>query len=341
LNKSQSNAGAARKSSSENKDEGTLLVLKNLTSNKIDSITNVTEYHFNKKGTQLLLDIASNKKDSTKESIQILDLSSFLTKTIHNNYTDAKGFTWDEDGNQLAFVATTDSAKAIQKFYELFYYKSSYEIVEKLADKNTKGINESWTISENGNISFSKSGKRLFFGTSKILPPKDTSLPEFDRVQVDVWHYNDDDLQPAQLRSVNAEINRSYLATWNWDKKEVVQLANEKMKSVISTAEGDGKYFYVNSDFGKRVPRQWQGFSYNDIYVMNPENGRTELISKDFKGNVMPSYEGTFLILADEIKQQLFSYHANTKKLQELLLILKLNCLMKKMMFRMTPILME
>lgn len=296
-------------------DEGSTLILQNLVSNKIDSIKNVTEYVFNKKGTLLVVDIAANKKDSTKESVQVLDLNNHQFKTIHKNYTDAKGFTWDEDGNQLGFVVTTDSTKAVQKYFELFYYKLGNEVAEKLADKNTIGVNKNWTISENGNISFSKSGKRLFFGTSIVLPPKDTTLPEFDRVQVDVWHYNDDDLQPAQLKNLNTDVNRSYLATWNWDKKEVVQLANEKMRSVTITAEGDGNYFYANTDYEKRVARQWQGFALTDVYSVNPLNGETELISKDFKGNVMPSYEGKYLLLADERKQQVLSYNAENKKI--------------------------
>ncbi len=301
-------------SSSSSSDEGAILILNNLLLNTIDSIKNVTEYVFNKLGNQLLLDIAANKKDSTKESVQVLDLSNHLFRTIHNNFTDAKGFTWDEDGNQLGFVVTTDSAKAVQKYFDLYYYKVGNELAEKLADKNSVGIQKNWMISENGNISFSKSGKRLFFGTSVVLPPKDTSLPEFDRVQIDVWHYNDDDLQPAQLKNLNADVNRSYLAMWDWNKKEVVQIANEKMRTVMQTAEGDGKYFYANNDYGKRVARQWQGFALTDVYAVNPENGKTELIIKDFKGNIIPSYEGKYLLLADEIKQQVFSYNAETKK---------------------------
>lgn len=302
-------------STSSGTDEGLTLILQNFVSNKVDSIKNVSEYIFNKKGNQILLKIAANKKDSTKESVQILDLGKHQFKTIHNNYTDAKGFAWDEEGNQLSFVVTTDSAKAIQKYFELYYYKVGNEKAEKLADKNTVGVNKNWTISENGNISFSKSGKRLFFGTSIVLPPKDTSLPEVDRVQVDVWHYNDDDLQPAQLKNLIADVNRSYLATWSWDKKEVVQLANEKMRNVSITLEGDGNYFYTSTDFGKRVARQWQGFALTDVYAVNPTSGKSELIIKDFKGNIMPSYEGKYLLLADERKQQLFSFNAENKKI--------------------------
>ena len=48
--------------------------------------------------------------------------------------------------------------------------KSSPIVSFTAADRNTKGVPSNWTLSENANISFSKSGKRLFAGTVNVLP---------------------------------------------------------------------------------------------------------------------------------------------------------------------------
>ena len=67
--------------------------------------------------------------------------------------------------------------------------------VDATVDKNSVGMKLGITISEFGKVSFSKNGKRLFFGTAPVQPPKDTTLVDIDLAKLDIWHYNDDYLQ--------------------------------------------------------------------------------------------------------------------------------------------------
>ena len=63
-----------------------------------------------------------------------------------------------------------------------------------------------YTIGGDKKINFSKSGALLSFGVQPILPVKDTSLPEFDRVSLDIWNYNDANLQATQLKSLETSL---------------------------------------------------------------------------------------------------------------------------------------
>jgi dipeptidyl aminopeptidase/acylaminoacyl peptidase len=156
----------------------------------------------------------------------------------------------------------------------------------------------------------------LFFGLSAILPPKDTSLPDFERVNVDIWHYLDDQIQPAQLRSLTADINRSYLSRYDFETRQVIMLANPALRNVMSSADGDGAYFYATSDSGKRIAAQWQGFTLNDLYQINPITGAPVLIKKDVKGNLMAtSPQGNYLVWYDEPQKVYYSYHAPSGKI--------------------------
>ena len=56
-----------------------------------------------------------------------------------------------------------------------------------IADKGSVGMKLGMTISEFGNLTFSKTGKRLFFGTAAIQPPKDTTLVDIDLVKVSAF----------------------------------------------------------------------------------------------------------------------------------------------------------
>ncbi|HEV8079689.1 MAG TPA: prolyl oligopeptidase family serine peptidase, partial [Chitinophagaceae bacterium] len=145
-----------------------------------------------------------------------------------------------------------------------------------------------------------------------------TTLPEFERVNVDIWNYKDEDLMPAQLKFGDSLSRKNYLARYDFDKKAVIQLGSEKLNRIIMTAEGDGEIFYSGSDLGKRVERQWQGYSLSDIYAINPITGSNKLITKNAKGRSFPSYTGKYLLLYNEPKKGYFIYSAATGKINPL-----------------------
>jgi dipeptidyl aminopeptidase/acylaminoacyl peptidase len=299
-------------------EEGSELVLRNLSTGDIKTFPLISEFFFNKKGTVLVIE--TTKKTNTpqlKPTVVRIDLVKNNSAVIFKGFNDAKGYRMDEEGRQLAFVAERDSSsKALQRFYKLYYYREGTDSAVMIADRNTNGLSANWTIGEFANISFSKSGKRLFAGTANILPVKDTTLPEFDRVSVDIWHYKDENIQPVQLKNIDNDLRRTYTATVDPVSKQLVQLGNEKFRNLILTKDGDGDVFYAVSDFGKRIPSQWQGYTFNDIYAVNPETGLSEIITKDFKGNIInASYSGKYLLFYDEKKPGYFTYNAVTRKI--------------------------
>jgi dipeptidyl aminopeptidase/acylaminoacyl peptidase len=303
----------------EDIEEGTELVLRNLKDGKEQKIKLSSEYLFSKNGSKLLVETTKKNGNSKSKALVILiDLVQQKKDTILTGFNDSKQYSFDTTGNQIAFVAERDSTKKeSQKFYRLFYYKTGLDSAQMLAYKTTAGIPNNWTISENGNVSFSESGKRLFFGTAPILIPKDTSLPEFERVSVDVWHYNDDDLMTAQLKNLDRILKKSYLARFDFENNKVIQLGNESLETVVPTFEGDGAVFYAISDEGKRVAAQWQGFTKKDIYKMNPITGESKKIIENLKGNIYPSYTGNYLLYYDEIKRNYSCYSSSTQKITQ------------------------
>lgn len=304
------------KSTEDLVEEGTDLVLRNLNTGEQSTIKLVSEYFFNKKGNIFLYETSKKNGDSlVKPTIVKIDLVKNISKQIFKNFNDSKGYKLDEQGTQVAFVAERDSsAKALQKFYKLYYYKDGMDSAQLIVNRNTKGVAINYTVSDNPNIIFSKTGTQLFFGTSAILPVKDTTLPDFERVSLDVWHYNDDYLQPMQLKNLENDLKKSYTARYDFEKKEIVQLSNAVYRNFYLTNEGDGAYAYAVADLGKRIEIQWQGYTLNDLYVINTFDGKASLIQKDFKGNVSVSYTGKYLVQYDEKKRSYTAYNAETKQ---------------------------
>lgn len=311
----------AAKNNAEPVEEGTDLLLMNLTSGDTMVFPLVSEYFFNKKGNVLLMETTKKANDNkVKPAVVKLNLNNRSPRVVLTGFNDAKSYRMDEAGMQLAFIAERDSsAKSLQKFYKLFYHKEGADSAVAIADRNTTGMPANYTISENAQaVGFSKSGNRLFFGTAPVLPVKDTLTPEFERVSVDVWHYNDDYLQPVQLKNLQQELNKAYLARYDFDKKTVVQIGTPAFRSVIQTQEGDGAVFYGMADEGKRIATQWLGGSYMDIYAIDPMSGTKKMIQKNIKGNAYASSTGKYLVMYNDIARKYSVYSAESQQVAAL-----------------------
>lgn len=298
-------------------EEGTELVLRNLATRKEETIRLVQEYLFSKSGNAFVVETTKRNGNSKLQSIiQHTWLPSMHIDTLLKGFKDAKGFVFDEDGYELAFMASFDTSKNEQKNYSVYRAFNVFDAVTPFTidEINTKKytLQKDWRINENATLSFSKNGDRLFFGTSPLLPIKDTTLPEFERVNVDVWHYNDDDLMSVQLKQLDANTKRSYTAIYDIEQNKVLQLGNENLEVVLTTKEGDGKYFYAVSDSGKRVQQQWQGYTNKDVFVLNSFTGESKLIEKNVRVNIYPSYTGKYLLMYNEDKKQYSCYNAET-----------------------------
>jgi dipeptidyl aminopeptidase/acylaminoacyl peptidase len=298
--------------------EGTELIVKN-TKTKTDKIFKlVSDYLFDKKGTKLLIKTTKNAKDSNGIANVILyNLSTNTIDTVMRKFNDAKNFAFDEEGTQLAFVAERDSAaKALQKLYKLWYVKNAKDTAILLAEKTSIGIAKSFTISENANLRFSKDGTKLFFGTANILPAKDTNLVDFELARLDVWHYKDDYLQPQQLKQLQQELKRSYLAVIYPSDKKIVQLANAEVESATEVNEGNASYVLAQTDKGNRVAAQWEGRSLNSAYTISTVDGTKKEIVKNNYARYAASPNGKYVYWYDAVKKNYFTYNIATNVLK-------------------------
>ena len=303
--------------SEESVIEGSDLVLRKLQTGEERRYKLATDYQFSREGQKLVIGISKKNGDSLSRAyVLLINTATQKSDTLLRGLNEAKNYVFDEEGRQLAFVAERDSAlKARRKFYKLYRYAEGMDSAGLIADRNTEGVPRDQTVSENYSLSFSKSGKRLFFGLTPIRPLKDTTEPDFEKAGLDIWNYKDDELQTVQLKNLEKDLKKSYMAIWETTNRRILPLADEKFPEIEITKEGDGDVFYAGSDFGKRVEKQWQGYTLADLYAVNPVSGEKKLIVKDFKGNIHPSYSGKYLLLYDAIRKVYQVYNSDAGKL--------------------------
>jgi hypothetical protein len=258
------------------------LILHRLRDAKNDTLSNIVEYQFSNNGKVLAAAIQPPRKKSTginrmdtvpsnlsdskqkKDPTETNHVLYMIPETgekrcVSSSHTDYKNITLSESGAKLAFLATTDSVKKDVKEYKLYYYmsginhagalsgKKSHESKDDsaciVAGKNRSGMPAGWCVGEHYTPVFSKDESRLFLGTAPVIAPKDTSIPDFERATLDIWHWKDLRVQPQQLVELDKDRKKSYLAYVDLDNDHrFYQLATEEIPDVRVSDEYNGRF---------------------------------------------------------------------------------------------------
>jgi dienelactone hydrolase len=315
----------SRSKPAEVTDEGTELVLRNLYTGEEKRFPLVSDYYFDKKGTVLIVETTRSSTDTlVQPAVLWHGLSDTKTNTVMRRFNEAKNFVIDEEGKQLAFIAERDSAvKAIQKFYKLWYYRPGMDSAQMRADRNTAGVTKGLTISESAIPEFSNNGQRLFFGLMPVRKPKDTTLADFETAKLDIWHYNDDYLQPQQLVQLPTELQRSYRAVLNGDDTKVIQLGTDSSENIVLADEGNAPYVLATTSKGSRVEAQWLGFARYTGYIISTTDGSRKLVREKQRGTMTLSPKGKYVLWYDFKERNYFTYNVSTGKITNITQLIK------------------
>ena len=305
---------AVKPKSGEPVEEGTELILRNLYTGEEKKFQLVSDYYFSKPGNVFIVETTCSNADTLlKAAVLWYNLATTKTDTVLRGFNDAKNFVVDEAGAQLAFIAERDSStKALQKFYKLWYYRAGMDSARLRVDRNTNGVAKGLTVSESLLPEFSKNGQKLFFGLMPVRKPKDTTLVDFETARLDIWHYNDDYLQPQQLIQLNTELQRSFRAVLNGDDNKVIQLGAEDAENTTLVNEGNADYVLATSSRGNRKEYQWLGFIRFNAWIISTTDGSRKLVKEKQRGSFTISPNGKYVIWYDAQEKNYFTYTVNT-----------------------------
>lgn len=308
----------APKAKAVNKDNGYHLVLRNLQNKQNDTIHYVLGYDVAKKSGNFIYQ--SSGKDSTV--FQGIYLYHWTDKK-QMPLTRAKGkfhqLRMAEDGMQAAFIADLDTTKALIRDPQLRYWKQGSDSARLIAQTNSPGLPADWIVSEHGQVQFSRTGKRLMFGSSPHPIVQDTTLLKEEIIQVEVWSHVDSKLYTQQNADLEKDKKRTYTAVFDTQNNKITQIGSLEVPEVVMANHGDGEYALGRSNLPYERYVTWEGFPARyDLYSIRVSTGERTPILQDMRGYGDVSSTGKFIYWYNAEDTTWYSYQHSDKKIQAL-----------------------
>ncbi len=288
-------------------EEGTDLILRNLSSGKEERLPFVTSFTFDDDSGYLVYAVAhpdGRANGVFRRTLAFTDLPE--ASVIEKERGSFTNLTWLEDEPRLAFLAGIQDDEGKVASCSLWIWDGKAGEAAEVVPASAAP--EGWIIPPESRLNWTKDGKRLFFG----LKPEEAdesekpdSAPEekeltmadlFDEEKiladrgVDVWHWDDPLINTHQKAQWNRQRNRTFTAVYHFDSGTLVQLADQDMPDISVAENPESVLGFSALPYQKEIT--WDG-TFQDVYVVDLADGRRTKILSHFQGRPNMSPDGS------------------------------------------------
>jgi dipeptidyl aminopeptidase/acylaminoacyl peptidase len=324
-------AGGGQSSTRTPKNEyGTDLVIRNTATGAERTISDVLDFSFSKDARTIAYTVASKNHETNGVYLLTPETDAAPAALLAGKGKYQK-LTWDEDQKELAFISDRDDQQSKQPKFKIYLWaRGSATPVTQGNDRNhalsasaasavevvsssSPGFRKDFVVSDKANLGFSLDGSHLFLGAAPPPEPEksaDDDIPADEKVLVDLWHWKDDYIQPIQKVRAEQERQRSYRAVYDIRDKKFVQLADEKMETLVPSSDGhlaigsDNRAYRITSDYDPGL---------SDFYLVNADDGTRKAVTGKQRSNVALSPGGKYAIYFDGRDWTSYSVATGTK----------------------------
>ena len=221
--------------------DGTDVILRNLEEGYDELLPSVAEVAFNEPGTHLAFTVDADGGDGN--GLYLVDLASGSRRVLDSSDERYARLTWSEDGRAVAVLRGTEPEGMMERENRLVVFRGiggDGPSTRSEASPTVTGLNDGWVLSEKGDVVFDDGGSTVFLGTrpqsEELEEWPDEGLPLAD---VNIWHWQDDRIQSRQQRQLEDDRDRTYVAAYHLDEDRLVHLADERMRTVEVTSDGE------------------------------------------------------------------------------------------------------
>ncbi len=274
---------------------GARLFLRDLARGNVTAIPDATDVAIS--DDDRFIAYATETKNGKGDGMHVYDVARRTTTTVLSGEGRYRDVAIARDGTSLAFlsdVATFKEDVPRDAAYVVDLRAPKLAAV-KVVDGDTPGLEPGTAPNANGELRWSRDGRRIYLGTAAAPTPLPSGTPA--PMAVDIWSWRDDELQSQQKVDAATERNRTYLAAYDVATKRFAQLGSPAMRDVTTPAAGDVALGL--DDRAYRRAASWLGEDYADVYAVSLEDGRRRMLAKGASSATL-SPDGRYALAWDE-----------------------------------------
>ncbi len=273
-------------------DKGVVVV--NPATGAVDTLKHADSFEFNRSGDALAVIYKKNKKDSLSTDKVMLHrlMDGSEPETLSEGLSFYSSLEFDNQGRQLAFLASSDTTKDGNKHCALMLHKDG--ITETVIPQDYRS-DKGWTLNENSRPYFSQSGSRIFAGIAPFLPDKDTSIVDFETAKLDLWSWDALATPPQQKARRKNFMEKTYLSVIDIAARTLIPLTDSFYDRITLVDGGDGEWALSSDSSPYMISSTWDGNSYTDVDFVSLKDGSRENVFTKHNGGVSVSPKGGFL----------------------------------------------
>ncbi len=282
----------------DSKHKGSDLVIRNLNTNSVTNIGNVSEFALNKRASLLAYLVDAN--DKVGNGIYTFNLKSAIIKVIDTDTTTYEGLSWDDayasksswatKGNSIAVLKGAKPEKDEHRVNTLLVVvdiENTAKIIEVKPDQAPDDL----IISEDRAIKWTDNGATLLIGLRE--QEKSVKLSKDTVANVDVWHWKDPRIQSVQMRQYNRDARFTYVASYNLKSRKLTRLTDDDMRNL--NVSGNNSFMLGEDETPYMNDVNW-GVNPTDLYRVNLVNGKRTLFAKEINRKLGYSPDGRYFL---------------------------------------------
>lgn len=242
--------------------------------------------------------------------VALFDPATGVLRTLDGADARYRALAWRDDSAQLAVLRSVEEEGREGESHDVLVWDDATRGAAPhiLSGGSRPELADTLRITEHAGVVFSRSGRTVFVGVrawkadeKPAPPPADTATAptpvptdDVDPADVQVWHWDDDEILRAQEVSASRDARRTHLTAWHLDRDAVVVLGDD-LSEPVELVSG-GAWGLVADGTPYRVPRRF-GDGAADWYRVDPATGERALLTRGARWGVQTGPEGTYALI--------------------------------------------
>ncbi|SHG38288.1 S9 family peptidase [Flavobacterium defluvii] len=261
------------------------LVIRSFNNGSVKEIQNVINFTISPCKRYITYSLSQSKNLC---SVHIYDLRSQIDLKLAESEADTifSDFTWQNDGNAIAFLQRSYNQKIISIYFFILKDKKMKKLEEKQASDSLYGKSFYWDPFYK--IIISDDLKRVFFSVRDNKSNKNNTSS-----LVEIWNGNDKWIYPQDDKTGNFK-DSPKIALWEPEKNICRQITSDSLPKILLTGNFNYALLYNPKDYEP----QFEDEGPSDIYLMDLNTlEKSLLLKKQFgcRRSVIPSPNGKFI----------------------------------------------